>query len=300
MTNFDGELFDPQSHNTRPPPVRIKQLNRRVWTTSKVQLIRRYLEVFVQITKNCYYIDAFSGPQNDDRDKSWAAKNVMELTPKWAFRKFALFELNTQSIGHLEELKRQHESGKERQIWVVPGDCNITLPQYLAANPVREKEATFCLLDQRTNECDWATVEAVARHKTAGTKIEIFYFLPAWWFERFVSALKTNKEECLRRWWGREDYDIFTKIGRGRRAEVVANRLKTELGYKHAMAYPIYEDAQSSKIMFHMIHATDHDAAPELMVRAYNNIETLGPIVTQQEMEMFKNLYCPKQETDLA
>lgn len=42
--------------------------------------------------------------------------------------------------------------------------------------------------------------------------------------------------------------------------------------------------------MYHMIHATDHDAAPELMTRAYNTaLNTKG---VQMQLE---NLFSPQE-----
>lgn len=42
-------------------------------------------------------------------------------------------------------------------------------------------------------------------------------------------------------------------------------------GYARALAWPIYEraDAGGGKVMYYMIHATDHEEAPKLMNRAY-------------------------------
>ena len=57
---------------------------------------------------------------------------------------FVLFEKSPAGVKHLEELKAT-EAGK-RDVKVVAGDSNIQLPAYLAANPIKEKEATFCLL----------------------------------------------------------------------------------------------------------------------------------------------------------
>jgi hypothetical protein len=38
----------------------------------------------------------------------------------------------------------------------------------------------------------------------------------------------------------------------------------------YATPWPIYDRKGGSRIMFHMIHATDHDRAPSLMRRAYD------------------------------
>ena len=47
------------------------------------------------------------------------------------------------------------------------------------------------------------------------------------------------------------------------------DRFKCELGYAYADPWPIYSKEVGGRVMYHMIHATDHDAAPLLMNRAY-------------------------------
>ena len=47
--------------------------------------------------------------------------------------------------------------------------------------------------------------------------------------------------------------------------------MKDELGYKHVYAYPIYSRENGGRILYHMIHASDHDEAPKIMNRAYRN-----------------------------
>jgi three-Cys-motif partner protein len=139
-------------------------------------LIQRYLRYFVFITKHGTYLDAFSAPQSPDHaDVSCAAKLVLESDPKW-FRDFALFDKNKAGIAFLKKLAAANTVAN-RTITVTQGNSNVKLPAHLAKNPIPEKEATFCLLDQRTFECDWQTVVEVAKHKKTGNKIEIFYFL---------------------------------------------------------------------------------------------------------------------------
>lgn len=288
MTETQGFLFDPDSTPCRPLPLELNMLKKRVWTASKAQLIQRYLQLFVWVTKNAIYLDAFAGPQNEEHETSWAAKRVLEVTPKWAFRRFVLCELDPAGVDRLRVLERIEKTGDARKVIVLPGDSNIKLLGHLATDPIKDNEAAFCLLDQRTHECDWATVKGIATHKKGGHKIEIFYFLGISWSERAVAALN-SPEEVMTKWWGRGDWKNFMDAGRQDRALILAGRFKEELGYKHAYHYPIFKDADSSLVMFYMIHATDHDAAPELMVRAYNGIRALGEIVTQEEMEWAKD-----------
>jgi hypothetical protein len=40
---------------------------------------------------------------------------------------------------------------------------------------------------------------------------------------------------------------------------------------KHAYRWDIYSKEKGGKVMYHMIHATDHDEGPKIMNRAYRN-----------------------------
>jgi hypothetical protein len=58
------------------------------------------------------------------------------------------------------------------------------------------------------------------------------------------------------------------------RADLICDRFQKELGYRSALAWPIYSREDGGRIAYHMIHATDHDAAPLLMARAYRKALT--------------------------
>lgn len=47
--------------------------------------------------------------------------------------------------------------------------------------------------------------------------------------------------------------------------------MKSELGHKHAHGWQIFSREVGGRVMYHMIHATDHDEGPRLMNRAYLN-----------------------------
>jgi three-Cys-motif partner protein len=265
-----------------------KFIEAKLWTENKALLIARYLRYFVFITKHGTYLDAFAGPQQPDHPHSWAAKLVLESEPKW-FRKFVFFELNKTKGTYLESLiSTQPVVKPKRTVVFYPGDMNENIPRYLADHPIKPSEATFCLLDQHTFECDWATVETLARHKGDGNKIELFYFLAQGWIDRAVSGLK-DPDEKLRRWWGNDDWNVLLKTHGCERGRLLANRFKNEFGYRYAYGFPIYErDDKGGKIMFWMVHASDHPEAPKLMMRAYcNAIAPLEP-VEQLELELSK------------
>ena len=58
------------------------------------------------------------------------------------------------------------------------------------------------------------------------------------------------------------------------RADLLCQRFPEDLGYRSAYAWPIFSREDGGRIAYHMIHATDHDAAPLLMARAYRKALT--------------------------
>jgi hypothetical protein len=46
-------------------------------------------------------------------------------------------------------------------------------------------------------------------------------------------------------------------------------RFTNDLGYRYAHGWPIYERGEGRRVMYYMVHATDHQEAPKLMNRAY-------------------------------
>jgi three-Cys-motif partner protein len=238
-----------------------------VWTENKSKLIELYVYHFIMVTKHGAYIDGFAGPQVEQyNDGSWSAKRVLEIRPPW-IRKFILCDKSKEQVGRLEQLKVERlAAGDKRSISLYCGDFNKVVDKVLADGGIKEKEATFCLLDQRTFECKWATVQKLAAHKT-GSKIEQFYFVAVGWLARSMKATKERKR--LIDWWGRDDVDALQGARGTDIATMFVQRFKNELGYKSALAWPIHDRGHEGRVMYYMIHATDHPEAPKLMNRAY-------------------------------
>jgi three-Cys-motif partner protein len=255
------------------PEIKVKPPTHRVWTENKAKLIARYLLYFVFITKHGTYIDGFAGPQEPDKPDSWAAKLVLESEPKW-LKHFHLFEIDPKKVAMLEDLKRgqpeRDSKGRRvrRDVEIYGGDFNLNVQGLLKSRSIKPNEATFCLLDQITFDCHWSTVKALAQYKPCGSrKIELFYFLGVGWLDRAFSGQKNTK--VLVDWWGRSDWDVLQKMKTFDRTMAFIERFKSELGYKSAMPWAIYQKEKGGRIMYYMIHATDHPEAPGLMSRAY-------------------------------
>jgi len=269
----------------KAPPARPKfhWLQQSIWTNNKALLIKRYLYYFVNVTHHGSYIDGFAGPQK--LETNWAAKLVLESEPRW-LRHFFLCELRAGSFAKLRNLCDQQPiigKGKSaRTIEPRQGDFNELVYEILKSPYLTEKEATFCLLDQRTFECHWSTVEALARHKKVGNKIELFYFLACAWFARAMSRKAHAKLEL---WWGNSGWQALRGLSDIDRAQAICDRMVRELGYKSAQPFPIYRRRGAGRVMYYMIHATDYPIAPALMVKAYNRAVT--PLESPKQIEMF-------------
>lgn len=266
------------------------EIRRPIWTENKAKLIERYLLYFVYITKHGTYIDGFAGPQEPDKPEMWAAKLVLENEPKW-LRHIYLFDEDLQQFERLKALRLSQpkywydaKGNKiKRDIYVYQGDFNFLVKDLLKSKKITQKEATFCLLDQRTFECHWSTLEALAQYKASGNnKIELFYFLPNSWQGRALHALKND--EILKNWWGRNDWLNVRTMSSYQRRDVVVERFEQELGYESVIPWPIYEKPYGGRIMYYMIHAADHEEAPKQMARAYKM--AVQPKESHEQLEM--------------
>jgi three-Cys-motif partner protein len=278
-TCIEPKLFEIEVEKDVEP--RLSQLPYPIWTENKAKLIAKYIFLFELITKHGTYIDGFAGPQQPDRPEMWAAKLVLDIEPKW-LRHFYLFEKSKAGCDLLKFLKASHDSTKDREIEIFGGDFNVKIDSILSTKRIGEKEATFCLLDQRTFECHWSTVKKLASYKPPkSNKFELFYFLAGWWYRRAVTAVKRDSVLC--NWWGRDDWpELRQRKLLAVKDEMVA-RFKSELGYKSAKAWPILD--KEGRDMYFMIHATDYLGAPALMERAY--VEAVQPVETAVQQNLF-------------
>ena len=274
------QLFDPGP--ATPSEIMTKTLERPVWTENKADLITRYLQYFVFITKHGTYIDAFAGPQRDGTEQSWTARKVLASKPK-RLRHFFLFDKSHQQVQRLYRLTEVHSN---RNVHVHEGDSNQVLPSVLPIGSIRETEATFCLLDQRTFQCEWQLCTHVSKLRRGSRKVEQFYFLANWWMSRSLSGIRTRAgEKKVRAWYGRDDWRDLAGLNSPERAQLFSDKFKTELGYRSVKPWPIYrrDDARGG-VMYYMIHATDHDEAPKLMYRAYR--KAVDPPESSDQLEL--------------
>jgi three-Cys-motif partner protein len=168
---------------------------------------------------------------------------------------------------------------------VIPGDFNTTVEDVLARCRITDATAS-CLLDQHTFECEWRTLEKLARFKRSGYKIELLYFLASGWLDRSLKGTTRNRER-IDRWWGSSEWHNLRGMNAWSRALLLCERFKKELGYGHAFPWPIHKRGRGhGRVMFHMVHATDHPPAPHIMKRAYFAATKPREPIEQIEMDL--------------
>lgn len=275
MSNSDPTLFPLSPLPPGPRAASFGSLKRPLWSHQKARLIAHYLQLFTYVTKHGAYIDGFAGPQAPEEPGSWSAELVLGSEPR-RLRTIHLCDESEAQIGHLRDLLGRQPPTPGRKIDLHVGDFNVVIDRILASGTIKPAQATFALLDQRTFECRWETVRKLAAHKPPGAyKIELFYFLPMVWFDRAVDALTRDKNRTLRGWWGRDDWLNYKNARSAQRPQIMTDRFRTELGYAFAHYWKIHSRDDGGRLMYVMIHASDHPEAPKLMYRAYQKA-TLG------------------------
>lgn len=241
-------------------------------TNAKSKLISGYLSQFQLITKGGLYIDGFAAPQSRDHEESWTARRVLEISPA-RIRTFWLCDNEPRGLLQLRRLKEQHHGRPgSRRVYVMEGDFNVTVKSILWGGRLTRKGAIFALLDQRSTECHWATVRALAA-RAGATKIELLYFLGTSWIHRvLMSSVREAKLHEIDRWWGGRGWIDLKELTQAEIVKTVADRFAQELGYKFVKPYPIFMEEKGSKVAFHLIHASDHPEAPKLMDRSFLNV----------------------------
>jgi three-Cys-motif partner protein len=282
-------LFE-QFQTTEVPEPKVKNPSTPVWTENKARLVERYLFLFVLVTHSGTYIDGFAGPQEPDHEDMWSAKLVLESRPRW-LQRFFLFDKDPQQVARLQKMvdsqlpRDKAKNEPKRKTTVLAGDSNSGIRALLESGEVNRNQPAFALLDQRTFQCEWATLQALAAYNTK-LKIELFYFLPNGWLDRSLAA---QKEETIpTAWWGRDDWKSLQGVKHFDRAQIFVKRIKEELGYRSVKAWPIYDKKGGSNVMYYMLHATDYPVAPHLMARAYG--KAVSPIIETAEQVAFEFL----------
>ena len=277
------------------------------WTEAKLDILRDYLPAFLAASSRkapvAVYLDAFAGEgkgrsrltlEEFDGSATIAAGAVATGGSGYSFHHLRFFELSPSRASAIESSFRVQYPG--RDIRVVPGDCNATLPAELAAMPPAMRKApTFAFLDPFGTELHWRTVRALAMHKQpAKFKVELWMLFSAAGLMRIAGttpqAAAVGAEDILSAIFGGQGWAPIVDARRrdaitgtdAREAFVNLMRwqLEKELGYSATHALEV-KNAHGTSV-YHMIFATDHPAGDRIIRDLYRKAARALPDMAEE------------------
>lgn len=264
------------------------------WTRAKLDVLRDYLSAFLAASSGkapyAVYLDAFAGEGSGidrltsaefDGSPRIAAGAVANGNSGYRFSHLRLFELSGTRATGIQAYLREHFPG--RDIEVVPGDCNMTLPATLKSMPEAVRRSpTFAFLDPFGTELQWPTIEAISDHKRGlKYKVELWMLFSAAGLMRIAGSspakAAVGAEDRLTALFGNTRWEPVVDA---RRAGAVSGadareafvnlmrwQLEETLGYQTTHAMEL-KNAQGTSI-YHMIFATDHPAGDKIISSLY-------------------------------
>jgi three-Cys-motif partner protein len=214
------------------------------------------------------------------------------------FDRCYFFELGDKAAELERELTRDFPG---RDVRVVPGDCNATIPAALAE--LRRDNLgwapTFAFLDPDGMELRWETIKALAVHKQlrqspSKTKVELWVLFPSGGLLRNL-ALDDRKllpghvakatslfgsDAWKRIYQARKAQQIEGQEARERYVNLYRWQLEQDLGYRRA--HPIVVKDNRDRPIYHLIFATDSDPGDKIMSHLYGEALTSWPQMREQ------------------
>lgn len=273
-----------------------------IWTQSKLDLLKDYLDAFTTTTKNKskerIYLDLFGGePENVDRTTlnpiDGSARIALD-TNNPPFTRLRFFELPQNAAKLRATLEREYPG---RDLRIYEGDCNASIVEALA--DLHHDEIawapTFAFIDPNGPDCHWATLEALAAHKGPGakTKVELWMLFPVPLFQRMLPKAGTVREEDDQRitlmygtlaWHAileaKLDGQISALEAREEYVNLMRWRLEKILGYR--WTHQLLVNNESNRPLYFMVFATDSDPGKKIMRDLYEKAAVTFPKMIEQ------------------
>lgn len=283
-----------------------------------------YLDGFVKASsgqQERVYLDAFAGEGTGlDRLTGQEFKGSATIALEAAepgFTRLRFFETGRRAT-ELETRLRADYPG--RDIEVVEGDCNVTIPGELARLGSVRWAPTFAFLDPDGMELAWETLKALADHKRgyrpAGSdkpeyKVELWLLFQSPGLVRTLALdpgrLTERDEQRATRLFGddawRSIYDrrLAGRLGPADAREAYVNlmrwRLERVLNYR--WTHPL-ELRTTRGPAYHMLFATDHEAGTRIMEHLYRDAATIFPAMRQEAIDRASGQTALNLEGDLV
>jgi three-Cys-motif partner protein len=265
-----------------------------------LQILRDYLGAFTTTTKNKaaerIYLDLFAGQtENIDRVSGEPFEGSAQIaieTGNPPFTRIRLFELE-----HTENLEELAALYPERDIKVIPGDCNETIAAVLDELQPFRWAPTFAFVDPAGPDFKWETLAALAGFKSGKYKVEQWILFPTGMLTRLLRT-DGNIPEAFRSrisdLFGSTDWefiydarvkgDLSAAEARSEYVNLMRWRLENELGYQWTHSFEVRNEA--GQPLHYLIFATDNEAGNRIMQTLYGTAAREFPRMRDQAREI--------------
>lgn len=269
------------------------------WSEQKLSMLADYLPAFTRASSNkapkTLYLDLFAG---GDRNLSRRTGEEISGSPRVAldtvprFSKVVLFELQNQADRLRAALELDYP---ERDLQVVPGDCNETVGPVLKSLIAGDWNwsPTFALIDQQAAEIRWTTLEQLStfKHQRCRYKTELWMlFAPSMLpralaiedhtaVERFAQRVTAMYgTDCWRLAYEDRRRDVLTAAElRAELLNLMRWRLEKVLGYNVTHSFEMKNT--KGVPLYNMVFATDNSTGEKIMKHVYGKAAEKRPLM---------------------
>jgi three-Cys-motif partner protein len=275
-----------------------------VWSLEKLAMLALYFHAFTTACKSVgggFYYDGFAGPGlcrvRNARPLPYAAwgSPLLALRTEPRFERCLFTEILPRNTSALR--KRAASFGERARI--IEGDVNESAAR-IVGDEVPRGAPAFCLLDQQGGELHWRTVEEIAAIHGRRRKPELMILFPLRMaLLRMLSVDQDPLPQYVERWDRTFGHHRWADVYAAKRAgtltphEAQARYLNMytqglrDIGYRYVRPRAVTAPrsvalGQPRQEMYHLVFATDHDRADEIMRDVFERPYALDFVVSQQ------------------
>jgi len=257
----------------RPKTALDEARNFHGWTGNKLELLALYFKVYRRVAGNGSYIDGFAGSGRVRVEGVVRPGSASIALTSATFKHLYLFETPKVAATLRRNLAADYPTKQQR--WTATGgDFNEEIKPLLEDHTIPIEKPCFAFLDPDSTQLDWDTIKVLADYKRDqehkvelwvlfATHHALFRLMPRRRSPKFAespSAATLDRVMGGREAW----WDLYEPDRRpGQLVIRYRERIKA-LGYREVAVRRII-DPLTHKPQYFMVHASDHQAAFNLM-----------------------------------
>jgi len=274
------------------------------WTVDKLDLIKLYHRLYLQVAGGGTYVDGFAGSGRARiKGEVMERPGSVELAiADGSFSRLLVFEKSPRVVAQLRSNLSQKFGPKTlKKVWIRQGDFNKEVLSDLDAGNIPKDKPCFALLDPDSTQLDWSTIEALASYKGGdpprdcrpellilfNTDQALVRLIPREQdLEYADSAMARTLDRVM---GGRKAWEDLN--GPQLTAVDLMNRYRHNLqglGYAYTTAVPILSIAgMKPRRQYFMVQASEHPKARDLMLWAETAMYRARGVEALLPTEMF-------------